>query len=63
MGRSPYKYKIKLSGKEKRELRQARRKGSHMIFALVCTRGCASFELHRKRGQNRPIYQPNGLLW
>jgi len=27
MGRSPYKYKIKLSGKEKRELRQARRKG------------------------------------
>ena len=27
MGRSPYKYKIKLSGKEKRELRQAKRKG------------------------------------
>jgi hypothetical protein len=27
MGRSPYKYKIKLSGKEKRELRQARHKG------------------------------------
>lgn len=27
MGRSPHKYRIKLSGKEKRELRQAKRKG------------------------------------
>ena len=27
MGRAPYKYKIKLSSKEKRELRQAKKKG------------------------------------
>lgn len=27
MGRAPYKYRIKLSGKEKRELRQAQKKG------------------------------------
>lgn len=27
MGRAPYKYRIKLSGKEKRELRQAKKKG------------------------------------
>ena len=27
MGRAPYKYRIRLSGKEKQELRQAKRKG------------------------------------
>ena len=27
MGREPYKYRIKLSGKEKQELRQAKKKG------------------------------------
>jgi len=27
MGREPYKYRIKLSGKEKRELRRAKKKG------------------------------------
>lgn len=27
MGREPYKYRIRLSGKEKQELRQAKRKG------------------------------------
>ena len=27
MGRAPYKYRIKLSGREKQELRQAKKKG------------------------------------
>ena len=35
MGRSPYKYRIKLSGKEKRELRQAKRKGCKKARLII----------------------------
>ena len=35
MGRAPYKYRIKLSGKEKQELRQAKKKGRKDVRLVV----------------------------